>query len=71
MRISILKLGFKGLTLMMVQGVQEARNCQGGYGECSYRVHEGVNGLIEPNQWVNACNWELHAFLTSWTAQRC
>ena len=48
MRISILKLGFKGLTLMMVQGVHEARNCLGGYGECSYSVHEGVNGLIEP-----------------------
>ena len=47
MRISILKLGFKGLTLMMFQGVHEARNCLGGYGECSYSVHEGVNGLIE------------------------
>ena len=48
MRISILKLGFKGLTRMMVQVVQEARNCLGGYGECSYSVHEGVNGFIEP-----------------------
>ena len=31
----------------MVQGVHEARNYVGGYGECSYSVHEGVNGLIE------------------------